>query len=726
MSTPIAKNVSYDQGCLRSVRKLPDYVSGKFLDLMARYMDNPAGNGLNFETVEGSKDKSLKSLRLDQNFRAIAFETAKHIMFVHVDEHDKAYRWAKGRRVKLDSATNRIRIVEEIEQEQSEVAAAETTEPGLLDHIKDKRLIQLGAAEESLSLVREIKSVEELESLEERFDPLTFQVLYGLAAGYSEEEVYALVGREAGTEDTSNPDEEKTFDDLLYTAESRQTIFTPETIEDLRRFFDGELADWRVWLHPEQRKLAYRDYNGPAMVRGGAGTGKTVVAMHRAKYLADQLATDPKKSGQRVLVTTYTRTLAKDIEANLKTLCPKHFEGSAPRIEVINLDRWASKYLAKKQFSRKVLDQNADELANLWQETFDDAGLPEGLSEAFVKAEWEQIVQAKGVSDNKAYLRVSRAGRGTPLNREKRSQLWRVFERYRAGLVQRGIAERDDAYREAIPLLANEPGKLGYASVVVDEAQDMGEQAFRLIRAILPQSGEGDKNSIFIVGDAHQRIYNRKASMSQCGINIVGRSRKLKLNYRTTHKIRALAVAILEGVEVDDLDTGSDDLKGYISLSQGLAPELEGYTSDKAEVDALSTWIKNLTRGDDFKLSDVGVLVHTNSQADHLKAELELQSIETLRLSGDNPDDQNKPGVRVCTMHRSKGLEFKAVAIPQLSVTNFPSAWIVKHAVDEADKEDQLMRLRSLLHVAATRAKEHLRISWAGEPSKFLPLVESV
>ena len=198
-------------------------------------------------------------------------------MFVHVDEHDKAYRWAKGRRVKLDSATNRIRIVEEIEQEQTEVAAAETAEPGLLDHIKDKRLIQLGAAEESLPLVREIKSVEELESLEERFDPLTFQVLYGLAAGYSEEEVYALVGRDAGTEDTSNPDEEKTFDDLLDTAErSARTIFTPETIEDLRRFFDGELADWRVWLHPEQRKLAYRDYNGPAMVRGGAGTGKTV------------------------------------------------------------------------------------------------------------------------------------------------------------------------------------------------------------------------------------------------------------------------------------------------------------------------------------------------------------------------------------------------------------------------------------------------------------------
>ncbi|GAB5499053.1 MAG: ATP-dependent helicase [Pseudohongiellaceae bacterium] len=723
MNTPIAKSVSYDQGCLRSVRKLPDYVSGKFLDLMARYMDNPASNGLNFETVEGSKDKSLKSLRLDQSYRAIAFETDKHVMFVHVNEHDKAYRWAKGRRVKLDTATNRIRIVEEVEQEQQAVAAPKLSEEKLFDDFKDKKLIQLGVAEESLPIIREIADVEQLEASEERLDPLSFQVLYGLAAGYTEEEVYALVGRENETENQSSLSEQKSFDDLLDTAESRQTIFTPETIEELRRFFDGELADWRVWLHPDQRKLAYRNYNGPAMVRGGAGTGKTVVAMHRAKYLADSLSADPQKAGQRVLVTTFTRTLAKDIEANLRTLCPKHFEGNVPRIEVVNLDRWAANYLSKKQFDRKVVNQNADELTNLWQETFDEVDLPEGLSEAFVKAEWEQIVQAKGISDQKAYLRVSRAGRGTPLNRQKRAHLWGIFERYRAGLIQEGIAERDDVYREAIPLLESEPGKLGYASVVVDEAQDMGEQAFRLIRAILPNSEEGDRNSIFIVGDAHQRIYNRRASMSQCGIHIVGRSRKLKLNYRTTHKIRELAVAILGGINVDDLDTGSDNLEGYISVHHGLPPELRGYKSDLDEVDALAEWIKELTSGEDFKPSDVGVLLFTNKQADDIKERLEALGISVLRLAGDNPDDQKKPGVRVSTMHRSKGLEFKAVAIPNMSASNFPPEWILNKAIDDADREDQLLQLRSLLHVATTRAKEHLRISWSGEASDIIPQI---
>ena len=287
MNAATEKRVSYDQGCLKSVRKLPDYVAGKFLDLMSRYMDNPAGNGLNLESVEGSRDKSLKSLRLDQSYRAIAFETASDIMFVHVNEHDKAYRWTEGRRVKLDTATNRIRIVEEIEQTQ--VNVEHDREPkGLFNAFKDKKLTSLGVAEESIAIARTLNDEHDLESAEDRFDPLSFQVLYALAAGYTEEEVYSIVGGQV--QEITETFGDKSFEELIVTEESRQTIFTPQSIEELRRFFDGELEGWRVWLHPEQRKLAYKEYNGPAMVRGGAGTGKTVVAMHRAKYIADKLS----------------------------------------------------------------------------------------------------------------------------------------------------------------------------------------------------------------------------------------------------------------------------------------------------------------------------------------------------------------------------------------------------------------------------------------------------
>ena len=717
MNTASAKRVSYDQGCLKSVRKLPDHVSGKFLDVMSRYMDNPSGNGLNLESVEASKDKSLKSLRLDQNYRAIAFETATDIMFVHVNAHDKAYRWAEGRRVKLDNASNRIRIVEEIEQAQ-ESLDVDDSPSRLFAAFKDKKLKSLGAADEAIAIARTFESEEELEASEDRFDPLSFQVLYALAAGYSEEEVYSIVGEEI---DNTGNTSDKTFEELLTTEESRQTIFTPESIDQLRRFFDGELEGWRVWLHPAQRKLAYKEYNGPAMVRGGAGTGKTVVAMHRAKYIADQLAADPQKQGQKVLVTTFTTTLAKDIKENMKTLCPEHVSGSTPRIEVINLDRWASQYLKKKQFDRRVVttDEDEEQIADLWLEVFDTCTLPDRLTEAFVKAEWEQIIQAKGLNDLNSYLKVSRAGRGTPLNRAKRKDLWNIFALYRAKLLQSGLVERDDVYREAVPLLLSEPGKQGYATVIVDEAQDMGEQAFKLIRTLIPESLNGDKNSIFIVGDAHQRIYNRRTSMSACGINIVGRSRKLRLNYRTTHEIRAWAVSILSGVRVDDLNDGEDTLEGYASIKQGIAPQLSGYDSDEKELNALAQWVSELP-SDKIRDSEIGVLAFTNKELKLIKEQFSKAGIESLKLTSDKADDQKDAGVRLCTMHRAKGLEFKAVAIPFISSVKFPPKWRLDKAIDEADKEDMKVQFKSLLHVAATRAKAFLRVSWSGEPSKFI------
>ncbi|WP_353213487.1 UvrD-helicase domain-containing protein [Rhodovarius sp.] len=182
-----------------------------------------------------------------------------------------------------------------------------------------------------------------------------------------------------------------------------------------------------------------------------------------------------------------------------------------PRIEVINLDRWVSQFLKRKSFAREVafFGEGRDRLDQVWRSVFDDHELPEGLSEPFIRAEWAQIVQGKGVADQRGYLKASRAGRGTPLDRKKRAALWDIFADYRARLISEGLAEPDDAYREATEILTSEAPNLPYAAVIVDEAQDMGEQAFRLIRAVVPETPSGDRNSLFIVGDAHQRIHQR-------------------------------------------------------------------------------------------------------------------------------------------------------------------------------------------------------------------------
>lgn len=721
MTVAITKRVSYDIGCMKSLRKLPDKVIVRFMDMMTRYMTDPSGNGLNLETVQGARDNAIKSLRVDQGYRAIAFEVGRDIMFVHVNEHDKAYRWAVGRRVKLDPDTNRIRVIEEVDV--GTESAPAPSEPRLFSKLSDKRLGALGVPEEELPAVRLLTTLEAFEAAEERFDPLTYQILYALAAGYNDEEVHALTGIGAQSE-AESPKAELNFGALIETEESRQTIFIPESEAELRRVFEEGLEGWRIFLHPEQRKIAYRDYNGPAMARGGAGTGKTVVAMHRAKYLADQIMSDPTRAGQRVLFTTFTTSLAQDIEANLRTLCPEHLDAQPPRIEVINLDRWVSQFLKRKNFERKVayFGEARDRLEEIWRDVFLDHVLPDGLSEAFVKAEWAQIVQATGLTEQRSYLKASRAGRGTPLDRRKRAALWEVFSDYRARMISEGLAEPDDAYREAIEILLAQAPNLPYAAVIVDEAQDMGEQAFRLVRAIVPEASSGDQNSIFVVGDAHQRIYARRASMSVCGINVRGRSRQLRLNYRTTQEIRTWAVSILEGVSVDDLDQGTDSLRGYVSVLRGAPPELVSYRSETEELKGLVDWTR-VQLADQIGLADLGVLCGRRADVARVRRALSSAGIETIELQAGSTDDRSAPGVRVTTMHRAKGLEFFSVAIPLLSESAFPPAGALNAAVDQADRTDIVDQYRSLLHVAATRAKKTLRVSWSGAPTLLIPNV---
>lgn len=724
MSSRLEKRVSYDIGCVKSLRKLPDRITGRFMDMMTRYMTDPAAAGLNLETVQGARDSAIKSVRVDQGYRAIAFDMGRDLMFVHVNEHEKAYRWAEGRRVKLDPETNRIRVIQEFAAETEANATAEVMgATRLFANISDKRLRALGVPQEELPAVRRVTALEAFEAEEECFDPLTFQILYALAAGYSDEEVYAMTGVAAEPEpETETPQAELSFESLIETDESRQTIFIPDTEAELRRVFEEGLEGWRIFLHPEQRKYAYRDYNGPAMVRGGAGTGKTVVAMHRAKYLAGQIQADRTRAGQRVLFTTFTTSLAQDIEANLRTLCPEHLDARPPRIEVLNLDRWVSQFLKRKNFERKVayFGEARERLDGIWQEVLDNHVLPDGLSEAFVKAEWTQIVQAKGLTEQRAYLKASRAGRGTPLDRPKRAALWQIFAEYRARMLSEGLAEPDDAYREATEILSAEAPNLPYSAVIVDEAQDMGEQAFRLIRAIVPESPNGDHNSIFVVGDAHQRIYARRASMASCGINIRGRSRRLRLNYRTTQEIREWAVAILQGVSVDDLDAGMDSLAGYVSLLRGANPELVPCQSDLEELKALVDWTRSQEAAG-LRLADIGILCCRRTDVERVQNALRAAGIAHVVLQAGSADDRVRPGVRITTMHRAKGLEFFAVAIPFLAESAFPPAGALNAAVDPVDTSDIIDQYRSLLHVAATRAQKTLRISWSGTPTSLIP-----
>jgi superfamily I DNA/RNA helicase len=704
---------------LKAAQKLPQAIHAKFNGLVLRLMSNPEATGINFETVEGAGDPRVKSFRVDQAYRVIAFIEGNVVLLAHVDTHDPAYEWARRRKAVFNSRSNAVEIVEVFERTadvpikqrpKRVVDDKPVTVPPLFARLTDADLESIGVLPERLPLVRSLTDDADLDACKEDLPSMVFEALICLAAGYDLAEVPELIGLQAAP--VAEPVD---LGSALMTDESQREFWIPESETELARVLDAPHDAWRIFLHPDQRRLVRMDAKGPVVVRGGAGTGKTVVAMHRAKWLAENICTSPD---HRVLFTTFTSNLAADIHANLKMLCPELMK--ADIIEVKNLDSWVGEFLKQQGYGRRIayVGEANHEIDNIWNEVAISPGLPQGLSLAFARDEWRDVIQAQGIKERKDYLFASRTGRGTPIDRQIRARLWDLFETFRARLVEASIAEPDDAYRDASAILTSRPGLLPYKAIVVDEAQDVGSEAFRLLRAIVPKR-DPDTNSIFLVGDAHQRIYRRKASLKACGIDVQGRSRRLKVNYRTSEEIRRWATNILDGVVVDDLDAGADTQKGYHSIFRGPTPIVEIFPTKGSEAEALIRWVKSLTKiGVDPR--DIGILAKTNDLVREAAEALGKASLQTYVLQPRQPDDRSKLGIRIGTMHRAKGLEFDSVAIFGLSEGLVPYKRELEEASDAAEKRRVVERERSLVHVAATRAKRRLYVSGAGTLSSIV------
>jgi len=325
------------------------------------------------------------------------------------------------------------------------------------------------------------------------------------------------------------------------------------------------------------------------------------------------------------------------------------------------------------------------------------------------------VILSQQVRSRQEYFAASRVGRGVALNRRQRAQIWPVFEEMREQLARGGFVTAEDAVHHALELLKQGDDKRSYHAVVVDEGQDFAAEALSLLRALVPEQ----PNDMFIVGDAHQRIYQRKTSLSQCGINIVGRGRKLKVNYRTTELIRRYATALLEDVEIDDLDGGSDGTKDYRSLVLGQAPIVQNFTDLSREGEWIVEQIKQL-QSNGLSLSEICVVARTSRLCSAYEDILQSHGIATHRLSRQKVDDRSKEGVRFATMHRIKGLEFRCVMMAGINRGVVPLSIAMKASQDVVEQRLTDINERALFHVAATRAVRYLYISSHGVPSEYL------
>src|SRR5690606_30331770 len=327
---------------------------------------------------------------------------------------------------------------------------------------------------------------------------------------------------------------------------------------------NAPLERWRVFLHPSQRDLVERIWNGPVRVLGGAGTGKTVVAMHRARWLVSQ-ADWPKSA--RLLFTTFSSNLAVDIRQNLEKICtPEQMQ----RIEVVNLDMWVSQFVRRNGYQSRIVYPGGNDRIydRCWEAALALKPTDQTYSDSFYHEEWQRVILAQNIHSQREYLCADRKGRGVALTRRIRADVWAVFEEMREQLARKDCVTAQDATFYALDILKSGQDSRQYHAVVVDETQDLGSVALTLLRHLVSEK----PNDLFLVGDAHQRIYQQQAPLSHSGINIMGRGRKLKINYRTTERIRSYAMRVLDGVEVDDLDEGLDSGADYKSLVVGQVP----------------------------------------------------------------------------------------------------------------------------------------------------------
>lgn len=708
MNKPV---VAISSDFMNAFAAIPKKQQGKVLDFITKFRANPTSGSIHYEKIAQFKDESLRSVRIDQAYRGIVKkpETGNVYMLLWVDHHDKAYEWAKNKKCIINPETGGLQIYD-VDTATIATGVSETEQPVkqsacLFASIDDRYLIRLGVPEELLPFVRNICSDEQLDHAVRHLPVEAHEALTALAAGYTLEEVLQQYDRKIEDEpqiDTSD------FQKALENPDSKRRFVVVDDDLALQEILEAPLEKWRVFLHPSQRSLVEKDWNGPVRILGGAGTGKTVVAMHRAKFLVEKVFME---ENDRILLTTFTRNLAADIKENLAKICPDKL---MRRIEVSNLDRWALSFLRKNSYNYDI--DYGERTAPLWEKTLTLAPNELDLGDLFYREEWERVIQPQEITSLAQYIKATRVGRGVRLNRLDRIAIWPVFEEYRVLLNENNLREVDDAMRDACALIREKGNILPYRAVIVDEAQDMSTQAFKLIREI---AGMEHKNDIFIAGDAHQRIYRHKVILGQCGIKIVGRSRKLRINYRTTEENRRWAVNLLEGVPFDDLDGGVDSQKGYSSLLHGADPIVEHLTSFQEEIEYIASYLNQIGK-EKSVLKEICLVARTHELLRQYEGALNAKGFFTYFLRRSEAEDRRKEGLRLATMHRVKGLEFDVVIIAGVNDGIVPLELDANPSSDPVIRIERENRERALLYVAATRAKKEVVVTSFGKKSPYL------
>ena len=652
---------------------------------------NPVNHGMSLHRLDGAKDKNFWSVRVSADIRLIVHKTSGSLLLCYVDHHDKAYDWAGRRKLETHPKTGAAQLVEIRETVQEifvpvyvQTELPTPAKPRLFANRPDDELLGYGVPAEWLKDVKECDE-DSLLVLADRLPAEAAEALLELATG-GKPRVPQLVT--AVTNPFEHPDAQRRF-----------RVMT--NVEELQRALDFPWEKWTVFLHPEQRQWVERDYAGPARISGSAGTGKTIVALHRAVHLA---RTHPEA---RVLLTTFSETLANALHTKLKRLV-----GSEPRlaerIDVHSLNAIGLRLY--KAHCGPVTLATRDRI----RQRIDEASLAVGghkFSLQFLLTEWEQVVDAWQLETWEAYRDVARLGRKTRLPEAQRALLWSIFERVREALKERKLSTHAELFTQLALALAkgNHPP---FDFAVVDEAQDVSVAHLRFFAAL----GASRSDALFFAGDLGQRIFQQPFSWKSLGVDIRGRSRTLRINYRTSHQIRQQADRLL-GPEATDVDGNSENRSDTISVFNGPAPAIRVLKSETEENKAVGEWLAGQSKAGVLP-HEFGVFVRSEAQLNRAQAAVEESGMPFKIL---DEHVETTPGcVSISTMHQAKGLEFRAVVVMACDDEVIPLQERIETVGDDSDLQEVYDTERHLLYVACTRARDHLLVTSVAPASEFL------
>ena len=673
--------------------KLPQAVKKKTREFMKKFRENPYSSAINYEKISTFKDPNLRTVRIDQSFRAIihAPKEGNNFHLLWVDNHDEAMDWAKNKVFEWNRETQASQVFE-IEEKPSiqENKSNKAVDNAFFSTFSSEQLLKIGVPESYIDTVKSFNDIDDLEKYQTLLPVDAFDNLFYLLDGISIQSIIEEIEEGINKDDNSG-----------ISVNSQRNFVLVENADKLDELLSGDFAKWKIFLHPSQNIVAYSNFKGSVKVSGGAGTGKTIAALHRLKFLSKNL----KQGEKPILFTTYTKSLVNNIEQ-----CVNDLGISRENIIIKNLHAFAVDFAKQNDIinakTRIIFDNQEKEL---WQIALDLNTSP--FDEFFFHDEYNDVILFNNIKTVDEYLRTARVGRTQRIGRQDKIDIWANIERYK----ELKNKENKISFNELMGILSDFLEKTSeakpFSHIICDELQDFSNIELRFIRNLVPDG----ENDLFLVGDPLQNIYGKLINFSKCKINIRGkRSKRLKVNYRTTEEIKRLAIATIKEIPFDNFDGEEESKNGYISLLHGEKPAYLVFETKDAECEYIISFIKSIINQNAVRLNEICIAARTHQILDSIKNHLYHSHISYTYLSGE-PDQKIENNLVISTFHNTKGLEFKVMILMGVDKENTPYKPPYFLALDGSQQKIHFKAETSLLYVAMSRAIGNLLITGTGE-----------